>query len=274
MKLFGPEIIARSLSHAVPMGASKTPWQYHSRSDRHSKITCWAVMFDLLRSCSTLRKQGATGEVGFGINHCMADFRADRKKDLDLVICRPAAESSDKGRVLADFVDHWGIILNPEEKAELESLPIFRECEVGAVEIALEAKACMTEHNKARPRLYDELNSSHLTIHGASSTAIASGFVMINAATSFQSPSRTEITQHKQPKAVESVLEKVKQLPRRSSTGETGYDSLAILIIDCTNDGKSPVKVIEGPPSPGGIFSYGSAIQRMAHLYESRFPRA
>jgi len=274
MKLFGPEIIARSLSHAVPMGPSKTLWQYHSRSDRHSKITCWTVMFDLLRSSSLLRKQGAAGEVGFGINHCMADFKADRRKDLDLVVCRPAAESSDSKRILADFVDRWGIILSQEEKAELEALPPFHECVVGAVEIALEAKACMTEHNKARPRLFDELNSSHLTIHGASNSAIASGFVMINAAEHFQSPSRSTLTRHKQPKAVEDVLEKVKQLPRRTATTETGYDSLAILVIDCANDGKSPVKVIEGPPSPGGIFSYGSSIQRMAHLYESRFPRA
>ena len=56
--------------------------------------------------------------------------------------------------------------------------------------MALEAKACMTEFGKARPRLYDELNSSHLTIHGDTNSAIAAGFALVNAAESFVSPLR------------------------------------------------------------------------------------
>jgi uncharacterized RmlC-like cupin family protein len=44
--------------------------------------------------------------------------------------------------------------------------------EVGAVLIALEAKACMTAHVKALPRLYDELNSSHQCVHGSSSPRV------------------------------------------------------------------------------------------------------
>jgi len=51
----------------------------------------------------------------------------------------------------------------------------------------MEAKACMTAHQRALPRLYDELNSSHLTVHGAADHAIAAGFVMVNAATKFLS---------------------------------------------------------------------------------------
>jgi hypothetical protein len=256
------------------MGKTGGLWQYHSRSDRHSKITCWAVLFDLLRLSPTLRKQAKVGAVGFGINHQMADFKADRRKDLDLVVCKPLPGWQGNGRKLSDLMARWGIDLSKEEKAELQGLPDLLECPVGAVEIALEAKACMTEHGKARPRLYDELHSSHLTIHGASPAAIASGFVMINAAERFQSPGRTEVTSHKQPKAFIDVMEKVKQLPRRSSTGESGYDSLAIVVVECVNDGVAPVSIFGGQPPADSIFSYGSALQRMAHLYDSRFPKA
>ena len=38
----------------------------------------------------------------------------------------------------------------------------------------------MTKFASSRPRLYDELNSSHLTIHGASAQAVAAALVTIN----------------------------------------------------------------------------------------------
>ena len=66
--------------------------------------------------------------------------------------------------------------------------PPLRRAPVGAVLIALEAKACMTAHQRALPRLYDELNSSHLTVHGANDQATAAGFAMINIADRYRSP--------------------------------------------------------------------------------------
>ena len=54
---------------------------------------------------------------------------------------------------------------------------------VGAVLVALEAKACMTAHVKSLPRLYDELNSSHLCVHGASGPgSFAIAYVQVNQA--------------------------------------------------------------------------------------------
>ena len=41
----------------------------------------------------------------------------------------------------------------------------------------------MTAHTRALPRLYDELNSSHLCVHGASRQALAIGFVVIGGQT-------------------------------------------------------------------------------------------
>jgi hypothetical protein len=62
--------------------------------------------------------------------------------------------------------------------------------EPATVPVAIEAKACMTEFRKARPLLYDELNSSHLTIHGDTNGAIAAALVIVNIATTFISPTR------------------------------------------------------------------------------------
>ena len=118
----------------------------------------------------------------------MSDFRNRRSKKLDLVIHTPSSTPGARGRSLADLFAREDVLLDPAEKAALDALPALREAPVGGVLLALEAKACMTEHQKALPRLYDELNSSHLTVHGAHDGAIACGFLMINAAGTFVSP--------------------------------------------------------------------------------------
>jgi hypothetical protein len=100
----------------------------------------------------------------------------------------------------------------------------------------------MTAHQKALPRLYDELNSSHLTVHGATDAAIAAGFVMINAATSFISPTKGAAPNlHLQPRATQITMAKVAELPRRSATGQTGFDAMAMVVVDCKNDGSPGV---------------------------------
>ncbi|MGH3182596.1 MAG: hypothetical protein ACRDOE_11920, partial [Streptosporangiaceae bacterium] len=42
-------------------------WQYHPRSDRHSKVACWAAFFDLLTTSALLRRHVAEGKVIFGL---------------------------------------------------------------------------------------------------------------------------------------------------------------------------------------------------------------
>jgi hypothetical protein len=88
------------------------------------------------------------------------------------------------------MVEQYEIDLEPAERTELEALPVLRRAPVGSVLTALEAKACMTAHQRALPRLYDELNSSHLTVHGATDHAIAAGFAMVNLASRYLSPDR------------------------------------------------------------------------------------
>ena len=276
----GDQILVRTISTASVVDSRGHAWNYHSRSDHHSKVACWGIVFDLLRASRTFRRHAAEGRVCFGINHEMRDFRNDRKKNLDLVICQPAGDRSADGRTLSCLAAKYKIALTPAEASELAALPPLQEAPVGTVLVALEAKACMTAHQKALPRLYDELNSSHLTVHGAHDLAIAAGFIAINAAPRFLSPSRNAPfdadrliwNQHKQPKCIEITTEKVRQLPRRSKPGENGYDALAITVIDCVNDG-SPVSLStdEPAPQPKDTYYYGSMIDRLQGLYETRF---
>ena len=101
--------------------------------------------------------------------------------------------------------------------------------------------------------------------------AIAVGFVMVNMAKTFVSPTAKQPTLHRQPDVTEKVIEKMKELPRRSSIREDGFDALAIVVVECANDGK-PVRLVKGPPAPpvGDIFNYEMMIQRLAGLYEAR----
>jgi hypothetical protein len=278
----GPQILADGLSRPNPKASSDgNHWQYHSQSDRHSKIACWAVAFELLERSSLLRNHVSEGKVVFGVNHTMNDFKTGRRKKLDLVIARPSGEIPDESPTLSTLAIKWGIPLAPVQLERLEALPTARIAPVGSVLVALEAKACMTAHIKSLPRLYDELNSSHLTIHGATSQALAVGFVMINAAETFISPGFNKhdlattapvVSHHPQPHYLQRTLDKVKEIPRRSGPGQEGFDALGIVVIDMQNDG-SPVIVASEPPAPqpGEIFHYDQMLNRVVHGYDIAF---
>lgn len=279
--MLGPAIIERTLSKATRMDRLGNAWQYHSRSDHHSKVGCWAVLADLMNACSLLRRHVAAGTVFFGINHEMRDFAQDRKKNLDLVLCtRAGSGTPDEATTLSSMMAGLGIEPSSAEASVLDALPVLRRAPVGGVLVALEAKAVMTAHQRALPRLYDELNSSHLTVHGATDLAIAAGLAMVNLAGRYLSPdlnkrnraSDPEWSVHRQPRDAELAIAKVRQLPRRSRPGDIGYDALAVVVVDMANDG-SPVRLIAGPPAPpdGDIYAYGSMIDRLAHLYATRF---
>jgi len=277
-RMHGPEILVRTLSSTARRDKSGNLWQYHSRSDHHSKVACWGVIFDLLSSTPLLRRHVEAGVVCFGINHEMRDFVNDRKKNLDLVLCTLGGAAT--GDTLASISSGYGIVLTEGERIVLDGLPTLMRAPVGSVIMALEAKACMTAHQRALPRLYDELNSSHLTVHGSSDQAIAVGFTMVNIADRYLSPdlnkknraAEPDWSQHKQPRDAQLAIDKIKQLPRRSKVGDVGYDALSIVVIDMPNDGSS-VKLVKDPPASqrGDIYHYDTMIARLSGLYATRF---
>lgn len=279
----GPDILARSLSSPWTPDRYGNTWQYHSRSDRHSKVACCAIFFDLLQHSSVLRAHVRDSKIIFGVNHEMFDFKTGRRKKLDLVIARPGTQQLGKPapRTLTTLIQHHGAMLSDVQERQLRQLPEALEGPVGTVLVALEAKATMTKHVGAQPRLYDELNSSHLTIHGASEQAVGVGFVMINIARTFISSDLNKfdfgtrppvITALNQPQDAIGVYAKVREIPRRSRRGEEGFDALGVVLVDMPNDGAA-VTVLSAPPAPAPNepFHYDSMIRRTAHLYELSF---
>lgn len=280
--MHGPGILARTLSVPLPKGKNDKLWQYHPRSDHHSKVACWVILFDLLQQSALFRDHVASANLVFGINHEMRDFRTSRKKDLDLVLARPGSGSLARPLTFRSLVEKWNIVLDAEQQRILASLPNPIQNPLGTVHLALEAKACMTEHMKARPRLYDELNSSHDAVHGSAEMAIAAGFVMVNVADEFISPEMNKfgatlhVARHDQPRVTQRTIEKMLEIPRRATTSTSGFDALSIVVVDCRNDGTSPVRIISDAPAPqpGDPVHYDSMIARIVHLYESRFPHS
>ncbi len=279
--MHGPELLARFLSTPGPPDSHGNVWQYNSRSDRHSKVGCWGVAFDLILTSSLLRRHVEDGKVVLGVNHEMRDFATGRKKDLDLVIARPAGSVPTPHRSLSSLALDYGVPLTSAELEILDGLPEFPVAPVGAVLVALEAKAAMTAHIKALPRLYDELNSSHVCVHGASAQALAIAYVQVNAADEFMSSvtnnyALTEFparyTKHKQPGDTARVVSKIRELPRRTRQSENGFDGIGITVLDFANDG-GPVSIVSGPPAPGTSDSdnYSRMIERMASEYDTRF---
>lgn len=278
-EMFGEAIIARTIQAARVRDKAGNVWQYHSRSDRHSTTACWSILFDLLRTSALLREHAVTKKVGFGINHELRDFQSGQKKNLDLVLSVGAVAAS-QPITLVNYGAQIGIVLTDSEKTELLALPPLHGGAVSNVLVALEAKACMTEHVKARPRLFAELASSYQTIHGDTNGAIAAAFVMINSAEDFVSPDRNKSrikagklirNPHKQPDAALRVLEKVMELPRRSDERARGFDAIGITMIECRNDG-SPVAIdvtLNNQIEP--YVRCDELVKRLAHLYATKF---
>ncbi len=275
----GPEIIARSISAGQIPDKYGNVWQYHSRSDRHSKVACWVVAFELMQTCELLRDNVASGKVVLGVNHTLRDFQTQRKKDLDLVIAQPAGPIPDPPkRTFADMAEDFGVVLTDDERSVLASLPPAPEAPVGSVLLALEAKACMTAHVRALPRLHDELDSSHATTHGNSERALAVGFVMVNAGETFRSPDMNKfdlakvpanVNPHRQPDDAIRVIEKIREIRRRAGRSATGFDAIGVMVVDMANDG-SPMKVLD---TPDPVFPYSDMLRRVAHEYAASFSR-
>ncbi len=275
----GPALIARSISACRIPDKFGNTWQYHSRSDRHSKIACWTVAFDLMQRSELLREHLATGRVVLGVNHTLQDFETRRTKDLDLVIAQPSGgEPAKSKRSFSEMAENWGLRLDDGEQAALRALPEARESPVGSVLLALEAKAAMTAHVKALPRLHDELDSSHQTTHGNSERALAVGFVLVNAGATFISPDMNKfdlsthephINHHRQPANAQRVIDKVGEIRRRSGGSSVGFDAIGVMVVDVANDG-TPVRVLDEPDPK---FPYDEMVQRAAHEYAANFSK-
>jgi hypothetical protein len=244
------------------------------------------VLFDLLQHSELLRDHAANGLIAFGINHVMTNFTNGKAKALDLVVCRPKAgvpATKKQPKTFAGLVGEYGLELSDEEIEILRQLPTVETRPVGAVRIALESKAAMTEFSKARPRLYDELASSQAIVHGDTNDALAAGLVILNGSPTFVSPTANlnlehgvplKTSKHDQPTQLRLTIDHVRGLPRRADANGPGFDAIAVIALNVINTEGAPVTVIETPPAPqpGDVLHYSSLINRLMGSYAARFP--
>ncbi|MFN2588814.1 MAG: hypothetical protein ABR613_11955 [Actinomycetota bacterium] len=227
-------------------------YRYHPRSDAHSKQLCLNVLEDLLENCALLRDQAERRSIVYGIN---VEVRTSpgKKKKLDLAIGTPSAA--------------------PEFGAE----PIAR-APIGDLLFSCEAKSCMTQHVGSKPRLYDELSSSHEIVHQGWPTAIATGIAVVNVASSFvsslrQRPGRPPVVSvHKQPAAAAAMIEHLRGLSFRDDTRSVGFEAYSTIVIDCDNRGPVTLSTDPPAPQPGDPDEYETYVRRVCSFWDARFP--
>lgn len=233
----------------------RTVFRYHPRSDEHSKMLCQFILDDLIAASPELAKQIDQGFVVGGVNLPFR-FPNGKEKTLDLAVGRPKKHSN-------------GALFPARHGAQ----------EIVDVRISCEAKQCMTEHSKTKPRIFDELSSSHEIVHQGDTRAIAAGIVVINISAEYASPTRQVsgegdllISRHQQPRATESMVTHLRGLLIRESIGEVGFDAFCTMVIECDNTG-GPCLLHTGLPAPqfGDPDHYETFISRIAAAYAERF---
>ncbi len=228
-------------------------YRYHSRSDAHSVALCAEILTDLLLACPVLMAQAERGEVVYNVNVTFEWLSTDKKKTLDLAIGPPALPVTPSG-----------------EEQVVRGIP-------SAILFSCEAKSVMTEHSKSKPRVYDELSSSHEIVHQGSPEAIATGITVVNIASSFVSPLRQTgrdslfHSQHRQPAAAAGMIHHLRGLPIRERVGQVGFDAYATIVVECDNVGEVRLWTQPPAPQPGDRDHYQTFLERTSRLYQQRF---
>lgn len=224
-----PQLLVRSLNQTPTCG-----WPYHPRSDRHSVIKCLGLLLDLLRLHPTLREALETGRWVWGINSkCQG-------KALDLVIGYPGPQPAPR-RTLREVAHQAGAVV---PTADLQAFGDIREGLTGEPVLVVEAKAVMTDHLGALPRLTDELEHfRHRFPEGTQRVAL----VLVNVADTFVSPGRNPDAEadslitnsHRMPEDADRVYGMLRAL-------RAGFDHVLTVSVRCPND-RTPIRPARTP---------------------------
>jgi hypothetical protein len=233
-------------------------------------------MFDMLNECESLRRRAERGLVGFGINYVMV---GPINKTLDLVLTSLEPGAGDgRAENFATMAATLGVVLNDDERTALEALPVIHRApadDIAEVAVAVEAKACMTEHVKSLPRLHAEILATGYLARLAARQCITVSYSLVNSAPSFVTPSSDRKTnQHRQPEDARRVFDMLaKAVPTVSDSNPYGYDVVGAVAVDCRNDG-SPVLVIEQGPASlrrDERLHYERMVRNLCTEYRRRF---
>jgi hypothetical protein len=270
----GPKLLAATMSVPVARGPGGKRWQYHSRSDRHSKAACWTILFDLMRECDIFRAHVAAGKVSFAVNYEMVGKIV---KTLDLVVCRdPGTRERKQGRSFEEYGSEIGIVMTKGQRALLSELPEFHEElpeDIAEVMIALEAKACMTDHSGAIPRLFAEILATGYLARQAARDCITASHTIVNGAETFVSPGAKMEVKPNGATGIAAVVRMLHDaLPTAAEAPNLGFDAVGVTVLKCRNDG-STVELVDGAPAPKrqNHHHYERMIRNMCAAYRARF---
>ena len=248
----GPNVFIRHLADNL----------YHPRSDAHSNAVCLAILDDLIVHCPPLAHKAASGDLVAKLNHTVKVNYQDWNIDLALGPPPSLAEPPSDSRI------RFGI-------------PV-------TVEIAIEAKAVMTEHGKARRNRLRDLQAFHNYAHTYNQKTIATGIVAVNISPIFWSPLRRhdDITIHKNIDVLgEQTVRIFRGLPLRHTPGEgPGIEAFSVLVVKHDNLAKNPEpplsagdprtpELVSRPPAPqvGDPMHYATMIRRTCTAYQERW---
>lgn len=262
-----------------------TDRQYDSRSDFHSKVATWCLLFDLLKHSQQgpggpygLWDDVAAGRLGFRLNHRLVGTAMSKK--LDLVVCEVAGNSR-RGTHFLDVGARLGVrVDNPADEAYCRSLAQvgFHEVDkdhVGNARIVVEAKAAMSDLVAAMPRLYAEILATGIVARDAQlargwrRTVVAS-LNLVNTSASFRSSTRDE------PKvnSAGSALKVINMLANafrvglvsKAFDGRDVFDAVGITPIVCANDMTTPVRIDTSARVPDQA-RYDQMVQDICNKY-------
>jgi hypothetical protein len=233
-----------------------TPYRYHPRSNATSIRLGEYIADDLYNASENLRARVARGQAAYSVDQPFLWGAADEER-IDLAI---------------------GIPNGLPVPVETTSIP--RSGDLGRLFVALEAKAAMTKHIGAKPRLRRELISAHVLTHERDQQAIAAGITIVNVSPTFVAAGAQRDDgswplvkrTHNMPNDALSLMDYLRRMRIRDSLNETGFDAYCHVVI--ATDNIEGCELITTPPAPqvGDPDHYDTFLARLVVLFDRRFP--
>lgn len=226
---------------------------YNSRSNKHSDALSRALVIDLMRRCPKIAHEAAADKLVFSFNQDVLFGRNSWNTDLAIGPPGPDGIPAKAQRV----------------EGMAKATPV-------TIRIAVEHKAIMTEHGKARLNRGRDMDAHHAHVHDYDPKAIAAGTFVINSSPTYQSTLRQEgvITQHADPVAlVQMCLDSLHNVTFSRRVNEPGLDAKGALVVSMDNIHWDAAVYMERKPAPqpGEPLHWDSFVARLCDLYTDRF---
>jgi hypothetical protein len=229
--------------------------QYHPRSSKHGDALCAFLLQDLLATCDPFRRAAERDEIVYRSNFTIDPLSPDRW-NADLVVGPPTQ--------------------HPEPTSQ--RVGAIAEGDPHEIWMAVDAKAIMTEHGKARRNRQRDLNSFQDILHRKNPRTIVAGLLIVNIAERFQTPlarSQEGVTEHRNiVRLVTEIVSLMGGLPRGGvEPGQPGLDALGVIVLSHSNIRGEPTLLVVDPPAPGAddALSYASLLRDLCAAFAARF---